>query len=107
MKYVGKMLVYFGRHLDAPRVWCVAHPDRAWELQVESVTFVGVSAQTKYNPAIKPQPNHDGPPSAYFEVFGTLNVSVDGRASITLPQGACGMVFHEADCTCDGDGGPR
>lgn len=81
MTHVGQMIVYFNRHQDAPRVWCIAPPDRAWEIQVQTV-IISVPSQSHYN-HLPSLPNHDGPPSALFQVAGSLVVDDEGNATIT------------------------
>ena len=80
LTYTGAFSVYFNRHVDAPRVWIVAAVDRAWEVNVVSVA-INVPIVTKYDPAPH-RPDHDGPPSAWFEGYGVVVVDVEGRATI-------------------------
>lgn len=83
MNYTGRFLVFFNRHTDAPRVWTIAAPGRAWEVNVVSVD-IGVPLTTKYDPDV-PRGGHDGPPSAWFEGAGTVTVDAEGKATI-LPD---------------------
>ena len=78
--YTGPMIVYFNRHSDAPRVWCVADPERNWELQVKSV-IINAPIETHYAGPLQ-QPNHEGPPSAIMKLSGALVVSNEGHATI-------------------------
>jgi hypothetical protein len=82
--YTGPFLVFFNRHADAPRVWTIAAPGRAWEVNVATIEIETVLT-TRY----QPQParaDHDGPPSAWFEGYGVVAVDAAGRATIADPE---------------------
>lgn len=83
LTYTGQLALYFNRHQDAPRVWCIAPHDRAWELQVPRMRCetpcVSVYKPSGHVAHVDP---HDGPPSAYFSTYGTLTVDEGGTAII-------------------------
>lgn len=83
--YRGQVLVYFNRHADAPRVWCISDKDRAWELQVQSVHKEGARFVTVYLPLVPSQQDHDGPPSAYDQSEGEVTVEVTGGRAVIRP----------------------
>jgi hypothetical protein len=76
--YAGHMWLYFNRHKDAPRVWCVAPMDRKWEVTVTNITCQ-VPITTKY---LGPSADHEVTPSAVFECHGQLCLHADGSALI-------------------------
>jgi hypothetical protein len=81
LRYAGPFALYFNRHADAPRVWCVAALDRGWEINVEGFECE-VRLTSRYSP-IPQLPDHSGPPAAWLEGNGVVSVGPDGWALIT------------------------
>ena len=63
----GRVRLYFNRHQDVPRVWCISDLDRRWELQLAHVDCDQVHFVTVYDPVAYHDPRAPGdkPPSAY------------------------------------------
>lgn len=82
----GKIRVYFNRHKDAPRVWCISDLERRWELQLAHVTLA-CPMETVYEPLVPTTKDHDGPPTAYLVSAGEVVVEVTGdRARVRAPD---------------------
>jgi hypothetical protein len=81
----GDFIVYFNRHTDAPRVWCIATPDRSWEICVASIDL-RVPVGTVYKP-VPHVAEHHGPPSAYLAGTGAVTVDMKGHAIISEDSG--------------------
>lgn len=79
LRYVGAMRVYFNKHADAPRVWCIRAGQ--WELAVAVVVISGVVVSTTYKPK-ETDDDDDGVPSAWFDAVGELLVATNGVAHI-------------------------
>lgn len=81
LSYVGEFHIYFNRHLDWPRVWCIATPTANWEVQVCEV-HAGVHLKSCYRKDVEKRPDHSGPPAAWFEGIGRIEVDDTGTARI-------------------------
>jgi hypothetical protein len=85
---VGKGIwkVYFNRHQEATRVWCVAPVSGAWEAAVVSVDIFDGDVLSRYKRLPNPDPELLGPPSAWMEVEGALTLYDNGMAVIRGAQ---------------------
>lgn len=81
--YVGVVRVYFNRHSDAPRVWCVADEKCAWELcVVQVIVQAGVQLVSMHDPEAAILPDHAGPVRAWLQGAARLHVDADGTATL-------------------------
>lgn len=80
LTYTGPFLVYFNRHLDFPRVWCIANPRTGWEVNVTAL-HLDVQLFSRYEKR-EVKADHSGPPAAWFEGVGTVTVDANGIARI-------------------------
>jgi len=79
----AKVRIYFNRHQDAPRVWCLSDVGRRWEIQLEHILIDGAQVESVYEPLVPSRRDHDGPPSAYQETTHEVQVEVtEGRAVV-------------------------
>ncbi len=69
--YSGPFMVYFNRHTTDGRVWCVGI-DRGPEIAVTKVELHGLEMWTVYEPIVKSERDHTGPPSAWFAADGEV-----------------------------------
>ena len=83
MTHSGSFLLYFNRHADAPRVWCISAPDRSWEVGVQSIICF-VTLTSRYAPDRHDSTrSNDVAPAAWFEGSGEVVVDENGKAYIT------------------------
>ena len=80
----GRVRLYFNRHQDAPRVWCLSDLDCNWEIQLAHVT-VQAPLETVYEPLAHARDSHEGPPTAYQVSVGDVLVEVTGHSAVILP----------------------
>ncbi len=81
LTFTGKLHLYYNHAGAAPRVWCI----RAgmWELAVVSLNATGVDMESKYLPRPDQGERDDDHPSAWFECYGQLTVTLEGHAIIS------------------------
>jgi hypothetical protein len=103
LTHEGEFTVYFNKHIDAPRTWCIAARDRSWEINVVSIEL-RAPVTTVYDP----QPHvadHHGPPSAYFVGRGLVQVDDEGRAIIRGDAMSRELALRIVTSTKHGPGG--
>lgn len=79
---IGMFRIYFNRHGDAPRVWCVQQANGHLEILCKHVVVDGALMATVYKPK-EVADEDDGIPSAYFQVYGRLEIEATGSVVIT------------------------
>lgn len=70
MTYTGHMKLHFNRHNAAPLVWCVSTDE--WEIAVGGVVCAAPMTSV-YAPKAEADED-DGRPSAWFDVYGRLEL---------------------------------
>jgi hypothetical protein len=69
--------VYFNRRSEAPQVWSVDEGTQASEINVQWVSFDGVSINSYFNPAVTRE-QAEFEPSAWLQLFANAHFECGG-----------------------------